>query len=488
MLGSLFAFIVSWFRSHVARQVLSMLPLAMFAFPVVGWAWVLTSAFAVQTDLLPIGGYVPTGMTRDDPAWLSEYLKHLILPVSSLVLASLGAFALAMRDGHARAASASAGGKAKLGDGLFVAMPSIQYLSAATMCFVIVVEVFFFYRGLGYTFVYAIESYDYFVMQASVFLLSMVVFIANYALETVAAVVRPGRRLDLYLREDDAPAGPASGPAVRAKPPVSVGGAMKGVLRDYFRSPVGIVSLVVLLGMVALAAAGPMLSSDEFVTPWIYSSTDMFLDGAAPMVAVPIAAALFASLVGIALGVVMGLLRPYADGLVAGWMQGIMAVPALCLVAMLFLARSMSELGGDAQGYLSASLDFTMPLAALVALMVCHGFVSARKRLSAAGGGSVLGAPPALFGPAVASWTLGALKYGVPVTAVAVFMCDFLSLTRLESWGWALEHAYNWNMLLTGEWDYVVLPIVGMFLLTASTFLVLDTLERVVRTRFADLV
>ncbi len=488
MMGVLFAFLVSWLRGHVARQILSLFPLAMFAFPVLGWAWVLASAFAVQMDLLPIGGPVPPGMTRDDPAYLSEYLKHLILPITTLIVASLGAFALAMRDGQVRAAPTSESGRPKLRDGLFVAMPIIQYLVAASMCFVIVVEVFLSYRGLGYLLIQSIASYDYFAMQASVFLLSLVVFLTNYAIETVVTVVRPGRRLDLYLREDGTPSGQTDAPPVHASQPVSVGGALKGVIRDYLRSPLGVVSLMVLLGMVVLAVVGPMLSSDEIVYPWIHSSTDLFLDGATAMVAVPIAAALFASVVGIVLGVVMGFMRPYADGLVAGVMQGMIAIPIVCLVAILFLARHVPGLGSDPQGYLSASLDFMVPVAALVTLFVCHGFVSARKRLKVEGGGPASGPTPIRLGPAVASWALGALKYGVPMTAMAVFMCDFLRVTRLESWGFSLEVAYNYSMLMTGEWDYVLMPLIGTFLLVGSMFLVFDTLERVVRTRFAHLI
>ncbi|MEW5747606.1 MAG: ABC transporter permease [Candidatus Thermoplasmatota archaeon] len=488
IVGVLFAFLVSRLRGHTARQMLSLFPLAMFALPVLGWAWVLTSAFAVQTDLLPIGGPVPPGMTRDDPAYLSEYLKHLILPVSSLTLGSLGVFALAIRDGQVRAAPTSGSGGPKLRDGLFVAMPTIQYLVAASMCFVVGVEVFFSFRGLGYLLVQSIASYDYFAMQASVFLLSLIVFLTNYALETVVTIARPGRRLDLYLREDGAAPGDAGPAPAHASHPGAVKDAVKGVLRDYLRSPIGVASLLVFLGMAALAVVGPMLSSDEIVYPWLHSSTDMFLDGAAPMVAVPVAAAVFASLMGIALGTVMGLLRPYADGLVAGVMQGMVAIPMVCLAGILLLARHGTELGTDPQGYLSASLDFMVPVAALVTLSVCHGFVSARRRLAAAGRGSVLGAPPVRFGPALASWTLGALKYGAPMTAVAVFLCDFLSVTDLGSWGYSFGFAYDMSMLMTGEWDYVLMPLIGTFLLVGSMFLVLDTLDRVVRTRFAHLI
>jgi ABC-type dipeptide/oligopeptide/nickel transport system permease subunit len=267
-----------------------------------------------------------------------------------------------------------------------------------------------------------------------------------------------------------------------------VRGAVVGIVRDYFRSPVGIAALAVFLGIVVLAVVGPMLSSDEYVIPWVFSSTDMFLEGAAPMVAVPIGAAVIASAVGVILGVVMGLARPYADGLFAGAAQGIMAMPFVCLAALLLLARNAGSGGYEPEGYLSASLDFMWPVAALVALSVCHGFVSARRRRAAAGGGPVPASMAARFGPAIASWTLGALKFGVPMTVLAVFLCDFLSVTNLASWGWELEHAYMWNMLMTGEWDYVVLPLVGTALLVASTFLVIDTLERLVRTRFADLV
>ncbi len=484
LLGVLFAYLTSRLRGHVGRQLLSFVPLAMLALPVVGWAWMMGFVFSVQFDLLPVGGHMTPGLDPDDPSRLMDFIEHSILPLASVILASLGMFALALRDGQDRAAATSSPERPSLRDGLFVAMPSVQFLVATAMCFVIVIEVFFSYRGLGWTLIWGFDRFDYFVIQAAVFVIAIIVLLTNFAIETAVTLARPKRRLDLYLGEDRGPPPPVPAQAAQQG---SLAGATKGVVTDYLRSPVGIISLVVLLGMVALAVVGPMLSSDDISYEAFYSSSNMFLDGATAMVAVPLLAAVFASVIGIALGVLMGLIRPYADGFVAGVMQGLMAITVVCLMSLVSIVSRAESSAGDL-GYLTASLDFMLPVAALVTLFVCHGFVSARKRLAAAGGGSVLGAPSVRYGPSMASWTLGALKYGVPMTALAVFVCDFLNITHLESWGRSLEFAYNQNMLLTGEWDYVLLPLIGTVLLVGSMFLVLDTLERVVRTRFAHLV
>lgn len=120
------------------------------------------------------------------------------------------------------------------------------------------------------------------------------------------------------------------------------------------------------------------------------------------------------------------------------------------------------------------------PFIALITLLVCHGFVSSRKRLGPEGRRSLVS-----HAPAVTSWTLSGLKYCMPMAAIAIVLCDFMGLMGLHSWGYSIKLAFNFGMFLRGEWDYILPPLLGLLFLVGSMFLVLDTLERVVRSRFS---
>lgn len=473
VLGPLIGHAISRMKAHLSRQVVSLAPLALFSVSVIGVEWVFLRYFAFEWGLL--------SMTSDGN------LASVACAVTAIFLASVGAIILAVRDGQTRASAASAPDAPRLRDGMFAAMPNLQFMVAGSMMFTITAEVLFVHPGLGYYFIFSLFNMDYFLLQATFFLLTVIVFLTNYMIETVVTLIRPRRRLDLYLREDEARRETAGTTYEEIRPNTpKVGGAVSalaGTARDYVRSPVGVVSLAVLLGFVVLAIAGPALSSTDEMAPWIVPSpTDMFLDGATGLIAVSFIVGLLASCVGMAIGVVAGLARPYADGIVAGVMHGLMAIPIACLIIIPMFSERYDC------GYLDVALAFSMPVIALITLLVCHGFVSSRRRAAPVAGGSASGVPLVHSVPAVVSWTLSGLKYGIPMTVIAVFICDFLNFTRFDSWGFAFDTAVWNSMQVTNEWNYILPPLLGMFFLVGSMFLVMDTLERVVRTRFSGLV
>ena len=120
---------------------------------------------------------------------------------------------------------------------------------------------------------------DYFWLQASFFLLAMMVFTVNFAMETAVTLIRPGRRLDLFLREDEDRHSTAAETRVRVnRRPFSfskIEGALVRVAKDYLRSPVGVVSLAVFIAIIVLAVVGPWFSSDEIVPFQMESSIDL---------------------------------------------------------------------------------------------------------------------------------------------------------------------------------------------------------------------
>ena len=471
-------------RSYFRRQSVSFVFLALFSIPVLAWQWFMWRYLSFEWRLLPPGRSAPLDSS-------GIHLEYLIMPLASIVLASLGAFILCAKDGQTRASVAVSPNRSTLRDGLFAAMPNIQFMIAASMIFVVSAEWWFDFPGLGFFFINSLYHLDYFYMQASFFLLAVMVFMANFAMETVVTLIRPNRKLDLFLREGEDRPSAASETSVRVdKLSFSfsrIVGALIRVAKDYYRSPVGVVSLAVFVCMIALAVAGPWLSSNELgplgIAPW-ESSTDLFLDGATALVAISILVGFLASFAGIALGIVAGYSRPYADEIVPAIMQGLIATPFIGLFVMLYMAR-WNPFG---IGYLNAALACTVPIMALVTLLSFHGFVSSRNRVAAATAGVSKGARVIHSFPAVTSWALSGLKYGIPLTITTVFVYDFVGLTHFGSWGYAFSVALGIYPPTPILWDYLLPPLIGSALLIGSIFLMLDTAERIIRTRFSGLI
>lgn len=473
-------------RSYYRRQSLSFVPLVLFSVPVLAWQWFLWRYLSYEWRLLPSGGIAPYGTS-------GIHLEYLIMPLASIVLASLGAFILCAKDGQTRASAAVFPNRSTRRDGLFAALPSIQFMVAASILFVACAEWWFDYPGLVWYFLNSVYVGDYFPMQAAFFLLAIMVFMVNFAIETVVTLIRPRRKLDLCLREDEDRSSIASEPRVRVDQlPFSfrrIAGVLIRIARDYLRSPVGVVSLAVFIGIVAMAIAGPWLSSNPapaWTGPWQSSqlSTDLLLDGATALVAISLTAGSLALLAGMALGAAAGYSRPYADGIVTAIMQGLISIPFIGLFILLRMAR-WHPFSVD---YINAGLACSIPIMALVTLVSFHGFVSSRDRVVAATEGASKGVRFIHSCPAIASWALSGLKFGMPLTVVTVFVCDFIRLTNFGSWGCVFGIAVQSSYYETIEWSYILLPLIGSALLIGSIFLILDTIENITRTHFSRLI
>lgn len=469
-------------RSYFRRQSVSFVFLALFSIPVLAWQWFMWRYLSFEWRLLPPGRSAPLDSS-------GIHLEYLIMPLASIVLASLGAFILCAKDGQTRASVAVSPNRSTLRDGLFAAMPNIQFMIAASMIFVVSAEWWFDFPGLGWYFIESVYYMHYFQLQATIFLLAIMVFTVNFAMETVVTLIRPRRKLDLCLREDENQPSAASETSVRVgQPSFSLGriaGALIRVAEDYLRSPVGVVSLSVFIGIVVLAVVGPWFSSDE-VTPGFFQSrevsTDLLLDGATALVEISLLVGLLALPAGMALGAVAGYSRPYADGIVVAIMQGLISIPFIAIYVFLWAIRSSGF------GFLGVAIAWSVPVVALVTLLSFHGFVSARSRVAAASNGASKGAKLMHYFPAIASWALSGLKYGIPLTIVTVFVCDFIHLTSYDSWGRAFGIAVQSSYYEPVEWGYILLPLIGSALLIGSIFLILDTIERIIRTRFSGLI
>jgi peptide/nickel transport system permease protein len=144
--------------------------------------------FAFTTKLLPLSGAYDSGIARD-MSWpyIVSILRHAVLPAASIVLTSLGSFALTMRGqmvntiGEDYMLLADAKGLPKRRILWWYAVrnaipPQLTHLAIALGYVVsgaILVEIVFSYPGLGYQLWQSIVNSDYTVIQAITLVLAV---------------------------------------------------------------------------------------------------------------------------------------------------------------------------------------------------------------------------------------------------------------------------------------------------------------------------
>lgn len=493
LIGILYGYLASSRRSHVVRHIVSLVPLAMMAGSIVVVAWIAVRLTVVETEIFPSSGYPNSGYQEESllrDLLGNTQLAHSILPVLIVSFVSVGAFALITRDGCLLGSSVngrSAERSMFKSDGLFVSLPVLQLYVAALMCCVIVAEFVLSYRGLGYLLIDSLYRMDYFPIQASFFLIALIVFLANIMIYLLVTLIRPNRCLD--LPRQDLPTtgtpvvsiGRARSSAQKSSLPRSLLAAMTSVCRNYVRSPVGMVALAVFVILFGIAVAGSQeeLGFDGSRRPIPYDPSALFLIGAvAPMTLV-----LLGGLVGFALAMVIGTAFGrtfrYSHAIMQGIFHGTVSIPLVpfvILTAIVSVSVSRDELASLPR----IALIISLPAAVLVG----HSIVLSRQRLWSQGRepGSV--SMRELL-PKMTSWGLFGLKYGLVAGISAMLICDFIGVTNWESWGRSLEIAHDWGLILTsGGWDYVLPALVGISLLISSVFLILDTLENIIRRKY----
>jgi len=160
----------------------------------------LLYVFAFTTKLLPLSGAYDSGIARDlNRPYLLSILRHAILPAASIVLTSLGGFALTMRGlmvntiGEDYMLLADAKGLPKRRILWWYAVrnaipPQLTHLAIALGYVVsgaILVEIVFSYPGLGYQLWQSIVNSDYTVIQAITLVLAVSVGLSVLIIDLV---------------------------------------------------------------------------------------------------------------------------------------------------------------------------------------------------------------------------------------------------------------------------------------------------------------
>jgi peptide/nickel transport system permease protein len=167
---------------------------------------ILLYLFAVEWQMFPAGGgFSPTRIRGYDLGTALDILSHSILPILSLVLGGIGAWALGMRammvsvlgDDYVSFAEA----KGLSGSRIFfwyamrnALLPQVTQLALALGALLggtVLVEAMFSYPGIGTLLFAAIAGKDYFVIQGIVLMLIVALAVALFVIDLLYPLLDP---------------------------------------------------------------------------------------------------------------------------------------------------------------------------------------------------------------------------------------------------------------------------------------------------------
>jgi peptide/nickel transport system permease protein len=210
VLGTLLGALLAWRKSPRAMNVLVGPLLALSAIPYYMLGLVLVYAFAFTLHWFPLsGGYTAGKLPGLSPEFLLDVLKHSVLPAASIVLTSMGSWALGMRgmmvttEGEDYMAFAEMRGLKDRMIFLWYALrnailPQFTSLALALGHIVsgaLLVEVIFTYPGVGSLLFQAIQGFDYFVIYGVVFMVVLAIALATLLVDLAYPLLDPRIRV-----------------------------------------------------------------------------------------------------------------------------------------------------------------------------------------------------------------------------------------------------------------------------------------------------
>jgi peptide/nickel transport system permease protein len=205
-LGSFLGAVLAWPRSPRLLQYLLPPLLTLSAIPYYLLGLVLLYVLAFRLPIFPsFGGYTPGSLPAFNVKFFVDAVEHAFLPAMSIILASLGFWALGMRammvtmQGEDLMIFAEAKG---LKDGtLFfryairnALLPQTTALALALgeiLSGAVLVEVVFGYPGIGSVLYNAIKDFDYFLIQGIVFTIVLSIAFATLLVDLTYPLLDP---------------------------------------------------------------------------------------------------------------------------------------------------------------------------------------------------------------------------------------------------------------------------------------------------------
>lgn len=210
VIGMLMGVYAAWKRGGLFDTGSLAFSLFFYAMPTFWLGMMLIVLLSKMVPVFPPDSAMTYGETFTfDLASILDVLDHLVLPMATLTLVSVGAFAIIMRgsliDVMTEEYILTARAKG-LTDGQILnrhavpnAMLPMVALIAIDIAFIVggafQVEYVFNYPGIGWATIEAVENNDYPVLQAAFFLIAVAVIVANLIAEVVLVYIDPRVKL-----------------------------------------------------------------------------------------------------------------------------------------------------------------------------------------------------------------------------------------------------------------------------------------------------
>lgn len=206
VLGSLLGAFMGWPRSPRFLQFLMPPLLSLNAIPFFLLGLVLVYVFAFRLQWFPLlYGYKPGTFPQWSWSFARDVFYHSVLPGLSIILVSLGGWAVSMRammvttTGEDYVTYADAKGlkdrtifvRYSIRNALLPQTTALALALGQMIAGTIIVEVIFSYPGIGKTLYSAIRGSDYFLVQGIVFMLILAIGLATLILDLIYPLLDP---------------------------------------------------------------------------------------------------------------------------------------------------------------------------------------------------------------------------------------------------------------------------------------------------------
>ncbi len=205
-IGTVLGALLAWPRAHGIVHFLFPPLLTLSAIPYFLLGLVLIYVFAFQLNWLPLfGGYEAGTFPEFSWSHIMDILRHAILPGASILLSSLGFWALGMRgmmvtvQGEDYMTYAEAMGVKNrtlffhyaIRNALLPQTTQLGLALSTILSGAILVEVIFSYPGIGTVLYNAIRQFDYFLLQGIIFTIVLGVTLATLILDLIYPILDP---------------------------------------------------------------------------------------------------------------------------------------------------------------------------------------------------------------------------------------------------------------------------------------------------------
>ena len=516
--GVAYEAVASSLRTRVLRMTMRLVALGLLSMPVLGQTMLAFDINARVGSPLPwqsppynhdlFGG----GDTWDR---LSYNISHGIFPVAVCVLLGFGFVSLFFRRKAGDGLGPRQVWRGMLGVlGAMRAHPwQTKFYFAWIVSYILLVDVMFNYHGLGTLLWESILTRDFPLVMTMFLIIAGILAISNCIFDILAAVFSrradaPSPRDDSEYRDSAMHTGPRESPSLIS--------SVESIWTDYRRSKAGLAALIVFVAIAFAALAAPflatvnpndpsnfepMLPSENWVNPLppsldsspytgqrhllgtdqrgmdIYSA---MLYGSRNLVLACVTIGILALVLGFVSGVV-GATLPSTKGILTrglGWLVDIVgdtfvAIPLTLMIVGLSIVQRW--------GFWFVSLLVAPLIFLWASVSVAQQVRRTAKAAEVSGGGSR--SVRRLFSTVLAR-ALHITKLSIVIGLLTLLAIDFFGLFfDYSSWGAMLEGAYEREAVVYGAWWWYLSPILGTCLLLVSSFVIVDTLERIVRKK-----